>query len=328
MTESSSPVPPESIAVPIEVRPYQNTDTACLCRVFRAHQQAAGWLVEVTPLSLEICVLAKPYFDAQLLVVAVLEGRVSGFAHLAYAPTEDLLGLDSGRGVISALYVEPGPEEQMLARALLTQIQELADGIGMQRLSYCPAPPASPYYVGLGPGDGMIGVPHGDVRLTGWLREAGFVPGLTLTAWESDLDTFQPPVDRMQIQIRRTAHVDRLLDEPWLPWYQACVLGHTEQVGFQLTSRAARRVTTEILLWSIGHDIVPDTQSTAHLWPMQKGSATPDELVFLLAEATRQLRDERVSRLLTISGTGDTIATATLTRVGFEPILHGTVFER
>jgi hypothetical protein len=314
--------------VPLELRSFRNTDTEALCRVFNAHYQAVGLPYALSPLSLELCVLAKSYFSLEQLLLAVVDGEPVGFVLLGFEPADDLRSLDETRAVISGLCVVPREDDGAIANQLIGAATRVAVSHGATQLRFCPPPPASPYLAGLAPGDAMIGCPAADARQGQWLADAGWIAGETVVYWDIDLAQFQPPVDRMQIQIRRMAHVDRLLDEPLLPWYLANMLGHAEQIGFQLTARDTRSVTADIVLWTIGHELLPQPDVIARLWPLEPADCqrSQDQLIFLLSEAFRQLRLDRVDGVRTVSKTRDVEVSRLLERIGFQMLCHGTVF--
>ncbi len=311
------------------IRAYQNTDTQALCRVFNSHHEAVGLPSAIVPLSLELCVLAKPYFESKFLLVAEQSGRVVGFTQVGFEPDTSLGSLSHEAAVMSALCVEPGEEDFVVGQVLLDEACRALEESGARRVRFCPPPPSAPYFAGLSPGDGMIGCPDVDPRARSWLDAAQWSPQQAVACWEIDLNRFQPPMDRTQIQIRRMAHVDRLLDEPQLPWYVASMLGHTEPIGFQLTNRQTRMVTAEIVVWTIGNELLPQCEMIAHLWPMeQPPPGQEDQLVFLVSEALRQLREDRVDMVRTVLATEDTGMARMLTRLGFAATLCGEVLAR
>lgn len=314
--------------MPLDIRPYRNTDTQALCGVFNAHYQAAGLPYELTPLSLELCVLAKSYFCPEQLLVAQHDDAVVGFTLIGFEPAADLRSLSETRAVISSLCALPRDSASETARLLLAAAMRTAARLGASHLRFCPPPPATPYLTGLAPGDAMIGSPATDARQQQWLTSAGWVVEDSMVYWNLDLARFHSPMDRTQIQIRRMAHVDRLLDEPLLPWYTANMLGHAEQIGFQLTARDTRRVTADIVLWTIGHELLPQPDVVARLWPLDGDQCqrSEDQLVFLLAEAFRQLREDRVDGVRTVSSGRDGRVARLLERIGFERLSEGTVF--
>ena len=278
----------------------------------------------------ELAALAKPYFVAEDLLVAVDDGAMRGILHLSNASTPDLTETDRKRGVLSALCVVPSDNDAEIAAALLLQADQVLAQTSVISCVTRPMPPDCPFYLGLGAGDSMMGITTADQRTYGWLVNAGWVPRQATSGWELFLDNFQPPVDRLQIQIRRTAHVDRMLDEPLLPWRQACVLGHTEPTGFQLTLRAEGTVAQELLVWSVGQELMTTPESIVWLWPIEVVESTQiaDQLVFLLSESLRQMADDRVEVVRTCSDSAKTLETSVLTRLGFRNANSGVVLEK
>ena len=284
----------------------------------------------ITSLHFELTVLAKPYFAAENLLVLTVAEEMRGFLHLANASTADLTDTDCQRAVLSALCVMPGDDEAKIAAHLLAYADELQTKRGVQACATRPLPPDCPFYLGLGAGDSMMGITTADQRAYGWLVKAGYVLRVATSGWELHLDKFQPPVDRLQIQIRRNAHVDRLLDEPVLPWRQACLLGHTEPTGFQLTLRAEGTVAQELLVWSVGQELMTTPETVVWLWPIEVGQTThsADQLVFLLSESLRQMAEDRVEVVRTVSDSAKTSVTSVLARLGFRNTISGVVLEK
>ncbi len=310
------------------IRAFQNTDTQSLCRVFNSHHEAVGLPGGIVPLSLELCVLAKPYFESPCLLVAEDNQRIVGFAQVGFEPDRTLQSLNSAAAVMSALCVEPSSEDFAIGQILIEEAARAAVAGGAQCIRFCPPAPATPYFAGLSPGDGMIGCPVVDPRVRSWLDACHWTVEQPIACWEVDLNRFQPPMDRTQIQIRRMAHVDRLLDEPVLPWYVASMLGHTDPIGFQLTSRQTRMVTAEIFYWTIGHELLPQPEMIGHLWPISCDPGADDHLVFLISESLRQLREDRVDVVRTVVPAAHASVAKLLSRIGFEVTLSGEVMIR
>jgi hypothetical protein len=314
--------------VSVDIRSYRNTDSQALCRVFNAHYQAVGLSCVLTPLSLELCVLAKPYFVPELLLVAEVDGTVAGFAQLGFAPDATLQTLSTTQAILSALCVPVQPNSTEIAAQLIAAAMRIVSQCGAVQLRFSPPPPASPFFAGLALGDGMIGAPSTDTRLHAWLTSAGWKADERVVYWEVDLANFHPPMDRMQIQIRRMASVERLLDEPMLPWYVASMLGHTEQIKFQLANRDTQSIAADIVLWTIGHELLPQPDTIVRLWPLASEVCrrNEDHLVFLLAEAFRQMREDRVDVVRTVASDKDADVSRLLRRMGFDALISGNVF--
>lgn len=315
--------------MPIAIRSFKNTDTSSICKVWNAHhaELAVG---AISALHFELAVLAKPYFVAENLLLAIEDEVVVGFLHLAHASSADLSETDTTRGVLAALCIVPSPDEAEIAEELLARADKLLSDSGAICCTTRPMPPDSPFYLGLGSGDSMMGITTADQRTYSWLVKAGWVARVATSGWELFLDNFHPPVDRLQIQIRRNAHVDRLLDEPLLPWRQACLLGHTEPTGFQLTLRVEGTVAQELLVWSVGQELMTTPESVVWLWPIEVGetSQESDQLIFLLSESLRQMTEDRVEVVRTVSDSAKTSVTSVLTRLGFRNSISGVVLEK
>lgn len=313
----------------IEIRTFRNDDTAALCSVWNAHHGLRPQSI-INPLQFELSVLAKPYFLSQELLLAIDDRRPVGLLHLGKSGSLDNYDAGQPPDVVAAFCIEPRGDEEAIAQQLLTVAQLQLQARGATQLATKSLPPDTPFYTGLGFGDSLIGVSSLDQRVYSWLSSFGFSPKRATTLWELEVPNFQPPTDRVQIQIRRTAHVVGLLDEPQLSWWQACVLGHTEPSGFQLTMRGDGRVVQEILVWVVGNELSSGPESIAWLWPLElkEGSEAADYAIFLLAESIRQLAEERVDILRTASDSANSQCSKILTRIGFRSIESGVVLEK
>jgi hypothetical protein len=158
--------------VSLEIRSFINTDTHSLCEVWNAHH--AGLAVgKISSMHFELAVLAKPYFVAEDLLVALDGGVMRGFLHLSSGSLAELTEADSKRGVLSALCVVPGSDEAEVAAALLSRADVLLAESGATSCATRPMPPDCLFYVGLGAGDSMMGITTADQRTYGWLVKAG-----------------------------------------------------------------------------------------------------------------------------------------------------------
>jgi hypothetical protein len=316
--------------VPPAIRTFRNTDIESLCRVWNAHYSDFGFTAHVDALRVELCSLAKPYFVERHLLVAEHDGQVVGFLHIGPTANGDLSDIATDAATVSALCVVPCEREKLVASALLVAADSVLRELGSKTCSFKPLLPNCPFYLGLGPADSIIGATALEKRACGWLVAAGYEASIPTNLWELELAKFQAPVDRIQIQIRRSAHVDRQVDEPLLPWWQACVLGHTEPNAFQLTHRTEKRVLNEALFWSVATEIRPLPDSVVWLWPpsLPLDEAAADQLVFLLGEACRQLQNERIDSVRTVSAANDVTINKVLRRIGFVAVQSGVVFEK
>lgn len=312
----------------LDIRSFKNTDTRQICRVWNEHQVAVGLDYFVSPLSFELCVLSKPHFDPEFFFVAELDGKVTGFAHLGFGPEQNLMEIDPQHAILCSLCLENTESDASIAMELLARVARAAAARHSTQIRTTPTAPHCPFYIGLAPGDGLMGVIDADFRLRSWLSQAGFKPAADVIAWAVEASHFHPPIDRVQIQIRRTAHVDRRLEEPELPWWTACVLGHTDQVEFQLTLRKEKKVICEAFLWTIDHEVSPTESAIARLWITDRSISceSVEHYVFLLSEAFRQLFVDRVQAIHAFTASDDLVAANILKRVGMSTTRTGTIF--
>lgn len=284
----------------------------------------------IKPISFELSVLAKPYFDAKFLFVAVEENRIVGFAHLGFPPTRDYRDLDMQQSILCCLCVIPHSNEAEIAAELLARVGSVSNTLRVSRIQVMPMAPDCPFYLGLAPGDGISGVLTSDTRLRSWLIADHFDVSETVNVWELDAARFHCPMDRIQIQIRRMAHVDRYLAEPVIPWWPACVLGHTDQFGFQLTHHKEKRVVCEALFWIVDNDVKPQLDIIARLWLADKrlNCEMPDHSVFLLSESIRQLFVDRVQTVRAFARSSDSELRQIFGRLGMTSTQEGTVYSK
>ncbi len=312
------------------IRTFRNTDVAALCKVWNAHYGDLGLECRLSGLQFELACLAKPYFSASDLLIAEYDEQVVGFLHLGPVAADDLRDARQGVEAIVALCIVPCDGEDAVARQLLSHAEKLLTGRKTGICRFKPLLPEGAYYLGFGPADSLIGATTSERRGCRWITTAGFSPAVPTTLWELDLANFQPPIDRQQIQIRRSSHVDREADEPQLPWWQACLLGHTEPLRFNLLNRAQQRRVCEATYWTVAVEFQTSPSMIAWLWPLQIPAEElgAEQLLFLLGESCRQLQMERLDIVRTVSAASDTQLNGLLRRLGFAAEQCGVVFEK
>lgn len=316
-------------SVSLEIRRFRNTDVQELCHLWNAHHEQFGPYCEINSFGLELTSLGKPYFEQSQLLVAVDEQRcIQGMVHLGPIANQDHSDTSFDAVGIFALCVRPGSHEDSIASSLLAACLEFGREQGATSCLFKPMVPDSAFYLGFGPADSLAGVISEDTRTCSWLSAAGFQPHTPSCSWELDLVRFQAPVDRAQIGVRRSSQVNRQVDEPALPWWQACVLGHTEPTAFQLSHRVEKRVVCEVLFWAVAPELQTSPESIMWLWPPELNGEPDgaDQLLFLLAESLRQFQSERVDTVRTVTQADETNETSILRRLGFQPNHSGMVF--
>lgn len=315
----------------LTIRSFRNTDVGPLCDVWNAHHAELGPECAIDPLRLELSCLSKPYFNESELLVAERDDVVLGMTHIAPCSNADLSDAEPDSASVAALCVVPCESEFDIAAALLACVDDACQQRGATRCAFRPMLPNISFYLGSGVAGSMIGATAREQRTCQWLKACGYTPTIPTNAWELDLAGFHPPVDRIQMQVRRSAQVNREVDEPLLPWWQACVLGHTEPSAFQLTHRIEKRVLHEVLFWSVAGELANGPESAVWLWPPRLDESQPenfDTLLFLLAESLREFRDERLDTAYAFSAAHDTRLNELYRRLGFSASTNGVIFEK
>ncbi|MCA9192411.1 MAG: hypothetical protein KDB03_11635 [Planctomycetales bacterium] len=310
------------------LRSFRNTDLKHICRIWNEHHFESKLGTRLTPLQFEICVLAKPNFSAENFFIAELDDIPCGFLYLDLE-IEAETGEFCPSANISAFCVSPCAEDEPIAGALLTKALDYCFQSKVQTCQFRPLFPANLLFVGLGPGDSMIGLTSSERRLCDWLTQGGFTALIPTNLWQLDVSTFQQPSDRVQLGIRRSSYVDRLLEEPELSWKVACLLGHAELSEFHLINRQSRQITCDSLIWTLDPELSQRAEYIAWLWPLDQQIALgkADESLFLLGEAIRQLQQDGVDYVRTASIANQNIQANLLSRLGFIPFQSGVVFE-
>lgn len=321
----------------LRIRPFLNTDLPALCELWNVYHRDQVLGIPLDLERMELFVQAKPYFDREQLLVCVRSGEPVGFAQLCPIPDVLLENADRSRMGIAALCTQPGEDESDIAAQLLMAAEEYCRSQAVASCWFRPALPFCSYYVGLGPADSLAGVLSGEAKLCQWLSQAGYKPAIPTTVWELDLLSFQAPADRIQMLVRRRSYVEKQLQEPLMPWWQSCVLGHAEVTAFHLTDRVAMKILQEVVMWSIGPSLRPHPESVVWLWPPSMEYlpadspveiSASDRLLFLLAESLRELQAEQVDTVRAITHAESNDLHRVLNRLGFKASESGIVFER
>jgi len=286
---------------------------------------------------MEFFVQSKVYFDASHLLMARMDNQPVGFIHLCSIPRGTQDEVLSEKMGVAAMCVKPGEFQDAVAAGLLDAASKLATACGALRLTFRPALPLCSFYLGLGPADSLAGTLSSEDRICTWITSAGYKPAVPTTVWDLQLEDFRVPGDRIQILVRRRSIVDRQLQEPLMPWWQSCVLGHAEVSAFHLFDRIEKRALQEIILWSLAPGFTGGPEKVVWLWPPRMDYspadvpveiAPVDRLVFLLAEALRHLQTEHVDTIRTITNAEATQMHQVLQRLGFRAVESGMVFDR
>jgi hypothetical protein len=301
-----------------------------LTRIWNLHQSANRSCDPISNSVFDACVIAKPFFVAEDLLILEEDTRPVGFAHVGYGGDESKSDIDFQKAMLACLCVEPHSDEAGIADSLIQAAMGRIESRSSSDVIAIGSPSRYAFYVGMAPGDGLMGVVATDTRLQRWLTHNRFDPSRPTECWEVDLASFRPPMDRGQFAVRRSASVVRVLDEFQEQWWDAVVLGHTEQIRFQLFSRQQSAITNEVSFWYTDQAFSGISSQAARIWlpKFPEDNEGRDRYVFLLSEAFRQLQTERFSTVRAIASPDQQASVSVLQRLSFRSVEHGLVFER
>lgn len=313
------------------IRSFLNTDTPYLARLWHEHH-AVFHSRSACPISVwDQCILSKPFFHANEFAIAMdLSKKPVGFIHFGFSGNDD--GSDASRtdAIVHKICIAPHTDEDTIATLLIEYgLHQLRES-NATNCTALGSTEANAFYLGVGEGDNLMGVIAKDSRTQRWLNQAGFAQSRPTECWELDLSSFRPPMDRTQIGIRRTCTVGRLLDEDTHGWWLSSVLGHCEQIRFNLVLRSPPKVESEIMFWFPDPTIAGVDSSVVRLWlPSVPGEDDARErFVYLMAESLRQLQQERRRAVRTFAAADQQRSITLLERLGFRSVEHGIVFSR
>jgi len=313
------------------IRSFLNTDTPSLAHIWSDHHSAFGSPSRCNTSLWDQCILSKAYFSPDHLLLAIdSHGEAHGLIHFGTALDEAGKNLSDDTGMVHRMCVRPHIEEDEIAKLLLKHACDRLQAVGLKRCLAVGALESSSFYLGIAEGDNRMGVSAADQRLQNWLISGHFQPSIPTECWEVSLDSFRPPMDRMQISIRRGCTISRVLDEYQSNWWISTVLGHCDQVRFSLVSRGPDRTEMEVMLWYPDATIRGVDSATARL----KLPSIPDDeenrerLIHLIAESLRQLQAERKRSVRVVASVQNPACTRLLQRLNFRTTDHGMIYVR
>ncbi len=314
----------------IEIRCFRNDDPPKLADVWRWADLGPAAMQPMTSSLLEACVFSKPYFERDGLVVAVDSDRVVGFAHAAFGPTKDRSTIDHRVGTTLLVAVIPHPAQEVIADALLERSEAYLRSRGAEVLLGGGSAEMRSFYLGLYGGSDLPGILDSSATMQAAFQRRGYEPSERIAVLRRSLSGFRPPVNRMQLSIRRNTLL-RVIDEPARrTWWEAATT-----TGIALRRYEIRTGTQDELLGSASFW---DMQPLAGAWGVQaaglvdvaiEGERRRQGLAhYLLAEAMHDLGQEGITLMETHAAATNLAAMKLFDKLGFEVAEYGTLFRR
>ncbi|MES1213454.1 MAG: GNAT family N-acetyltransferase [Singulisphaera sp.] len=314
----------------ISYRSFRNHDTPQLVDVWRSQAPTRGLVQRISVDLIEQIVLAKPYFENDGLILAFDERTAVGFVHAGFGATDNAEGLNHRFGVTSLLLVRPNYQQSTVGPDLLARSEQYLRSHGAGVLYAGGIRPLDPFYRGLYGGSEMPGVLTSDHFANGVYRAAGYRAIDHVAILERELAGYRPPVDRAQMQIRRTSVVEEIADAKPRNWWEACALEHFQVTAFELRERDQQQPSAVARFWMLETFAAGWGVQAAGLYDLEvrperrrAGLAT-----FLLGDAFRRLAAQGIGLIEVQTMAGNAPAQALYQKLGFREVDRGTAYRK
>ena len=235
----------------IQYRCFRNTDPPGLTEIWNESVTNPGAFSLRSTTPLEMCVLSKPYFDPNGLVVAEEDGRLIGFAHAGLGPNSAETDISVEVGIICALAVRPVYRRKKIGTELLRRSELYLKRLGAKDLVAGGMRPLSPFYFGVYGGADAPGFLASDPTAAPFFEQHGYQRWNTALVFDLPLENYQPPADPRFLNLRRTHDVQLVPHPEITSWWQECVLGQYEPVEFRLMDKLTGIPAARTLVWEM-----------------------------------------------------------------------------
>lgn len=314
----------------IEYRPYSNLDSPRIAEVWSAQPPQRGLAQPMSAARFEEHVTAKPYFDREGLIIAFDEEHVLGFVHAAFGPAEDHRQLATDCGVILMLLVRPRDDEQEIASALIERAEQYLRSHGAERICAGGVPPQDAFYTGLYGGCELTGVLMSDERAQQFFGAAGYTARASTVVFQRSLIGFRPPIDRQQMQIRRSTSIRSNLCPPPRDWWDAWTKATCDRTQYDLVANTGGELLASIMAWPL--------EPLASSWGVHAagifGTIASDaalnsgQLRYLVGEVLKNLESQGCTLAEIDVPEDDEQMTMLATDLGFQEVDRGAVLEK
>ncbi len=319
----------------ITFRCFRNDDPPRLAGIWRTANLGPGAMQPMTVTHLEAGVFSKPYFDREGLMLAFDDDQAVGFAHAAFAPNTDRDALDTSTGTTLLVVVEPHEHEADIAAGLISRCEDYLRRRGARTILGGGSAEMAGFYLGLYGGALIPGILDSSAAMQRAFLASGYEAADRIAVLRRPLAGFRPPVNRLQLAIRRASEL-RVIDEPVRrTWWEAATTTGIALRRYELRGRQEGPEGTGALLGSASFW---DMQPLASAWGVPaaglmnvtiEGPRRRQGLAsYLVAEALHDLAAEGVTLVETQVSEANAAAMSLFGKLGFQAADHGTVFRK
>ncbi len=278
----------------------------------------------------ERCVLSKPFFDAEGLILAHRDGQVVGFVHCGFGPNGDRTDIDHSSGIICILLTVPDKEKREVCFGLIDRAEEYLISHGSEQITTGTDFPYSPFYLGLYGGSNVPGIVSENQSIIDVFKARGYAEAQKVLIMQRSLHDFRAVLDRQQTTVRRGYRIEH--DQDPLPesWWEACTLGNTDRSIFKLIDRKNNQRHGHIAYW--------DIEPLARNWGVRAMGLFDLAIepvdrklglgTFLVGESLRHMQQQAIN-LVEAQVLDDNLPAVNLfEKMGFDAIDHGIVLRK
>ena len=311
------------------LRPFRNSDPPAIVEVWRQQGPERGCRDAISVPVLEHFVYGKPYFDRQGLIVAEHEGRVVGFVHAGFGPSEDYSDVAKDVGVTCMLQMLPEFEATDLGATLLAASEEYLRQHSVCALIGGAYPPFTPFYHGLVQSSELPGVFASDSLLHTVYRDAGYEVADEFAILDCELGRIRPVVDRNQRLLAKSFQVRPTIDHAFDTWWDTCTFGPVQRSQFELIDKSDKSPCGSMIWWDL--DAIRDTaRPSIAISRLRVASERRREglATFLIMSALKQLKSSGALKAQVQVPTSNQPALDFFRRIGFAETGRGTSYRK
>ncbi len=314
----------------IHFREFRNADPPSIAAIWRCRADRPGLTQPVSADLIQQLVFSKIYFDRHGLILALDDQRPVGFAHAGFGPNEARNAIDTAMGVTCIVVVRPEYEGTDVLAGLLQRCEEYLCARGAKVLYGGGIEPLNPFYTGLYGGSELPGVLDTDEAACKLFLAHGYREIDRTVLLRRNLDGFEVPFDRRQMQLRRQMVVEVTSDALARDWWEACILGDFDLTQFEVVPRVggpAVATATFRAMEPIGSGGVGRRTGLVNLFVdpalRRRGLA-----VFLLSEAFRQFSRQGITVVESQTMQHNSHALGVYRKLGFDQVGQGIVYRK
>ena len=314
----------------IRYRPFHNSDPPALAEIWRSQPAEHGRIQPMSAALFEQLVLAKPYFDNAGLIVAVDDERPVGFVHAAFGPGDGGRRLSTQYGITCLLIVRTDYCRRGIGGELLARSEAYLRQRGAQVIYGGGIAPLNGFYLGLYGGSELPGVLDSDAGAQHLFRSHGYREIDRVHVLERPLAGFRPPVDRVQLAVRRRSKVEAIVDPPAANWWEACAWCGLDHTRYELSLREVGRVVAHASTWALEPLSASWGVRAAGLLDLEveDGFRRQGLATYLVSDILRQLASQGIGLAQVQTMQGNQPALKFYEALGFRLVDQGAVYRK